>query len=230
MLNFLFLLVPFFAQADFTNDAEFGVILTSGNTKTQSFSIKDQTRYNWEKNVIQFNALGLRAENRGVLSAKNWALGLRYERELSTVWNAFASQSAEGDRFNGIRQRYNSDLGGKYYIKKAEKDFMWFAEAGYRYTKENSTAGTKNSFQKLRLYSEAEYFWSPTVSTKLWAEYLPNFTVSEGWLLNSEFSVAAALNSYFALKTAYLFRFNNLPPVAAGKTDTALTTSLVAKF
>jgi len=226
----LFLLAPLFARADFTNDAELGVIVTNGNSKTQSLSVKNQSRYTWVKNVMQFNLLGLRAENRDVLSAKNWALALRYERELSPEFNGFAAQSAEGDRFNGIRQRFNSDLGGKFYFDKREKDFLWFAEAGYRFTKENSTANVQNNFQKLRLYSEAEKYWSPTVSTKLWAEYLPNLSLSEGWLLNSEASVAAALNATFAVKTAYLLRYNNLPPVAAGKSDTGFTTSLVAKF
>ncbi|RZA09500.1 MAG: DUF481 domain-containing protein [Proteobacteria bacterium] len=218
------------AHADFTNDAELGVIVTNGNSKTQSLSVKDQSRYTWDKNVVQFNALGLRAENNDILSAKNWALALRYERELSSIFNAFAAQSAEGDRFNGIRQRFNSDLGAKYFIYKLEKNITWFAEAGYRFTKENSTAGLRNNFQKARLYTEAEKYWNPTVSTKLWAEYLPNFTVGEGWLFNAEASVSATLTSVFAVKSAYLLRYNNLPPVAAGKSDTGFTTSLVAKF
>lgn len=218
------------AHADFKNDAELGLIVTNGNTKTQSLSLKDATNYTWEKNVATFTGNFLRAEQNDALSAKNWGIGLRYEREIHALLNAFAAQQVEADRFAGIRQRYNSDLGAKYFLRKLDKDFIWFFEAGYRFTKQNNTSGTVDNFQKARVYGEAEKFWSPTTSTKLWVEFQPNFTLSRAWLLNSEASVSSALSSVFAIKTAYLVRINNLPPVAAGKTDTSFTTSLVAKF
>jgi putative salt-induced outer membrane protein YdiY len=49
--------------------------------------------------------------------------------------------------------------------------------------------------------------------------------------MNSELSISAALNNVFSMKTGYLLRYDNLPnPGAFAKTDTLLTTALVAKF
>lgn len=219
------------AFAEFKNESEAGVVITSGNSRTNTYNAKTITQYLFDKNTLRLEASYLQAKQSGVLSAENWLLGLRYERELSEKLSVFLGQSVESDPFAGFLQRYNSDLGAKYYLYKLEKNFVWFAEGGYRFTRENSTGGVHQNFQKARFYTEAEKFWSEATSTKLWVEYIPNFTVSQAWLLNGEASVASALNSTFSVKTAYLVRYNNRPPVAkADKTDTTFTTALVAKF
>jgi putative salt-induced outer membrane protein len=227
-----FATVSISALAETKNSSEAGIVSTTGNTKTTSYNVKDQTIYTFaEKNKVQFDGSYLQAKQNGVLSAENWMLGLRYERELSPLWSLFVGQSVEGDQFSGFLQRYNTDAGAKYFIIKKEKDIVWFAEGGYRYTKEHRIDETHKEFQKGRVYTETEKFWTPTTSTKLWLEYVPNFTESEAWLLNGEASVSAALNTMFSIKTAYLVKYNNLPAAAGAKqTDTTFTTALVAKF
>jgi len=68
-------------------------------------------------------------------------------------------------------------------------------------------------------------------AVKVWAEYLPNLTLSQGYQANGEFSLNATLSSILSLKTAYLLKYNNTPPAPATQyLDRLLTTSLVAKF
>ncbi|MGZ3712440.1 MAG: DUF481 domain-containing protein [Bdellovibrionota bacterium] len=218
------------ARADWKSDNEAGVVVTTGNSTTQSLNAKTTTDRTFAKNLLRLQGSYLRAKQSGVLSALTWSLGFRYERELSEKFSVFAGQSVEGDRFAGILQRYNTDLGGKYFFYKLPKDFIWFAEAGYRYTKEH-TATYSKGFQKARLYSEAEKNWTDSTSTKLWVEYIPNFTVSQAWLFNSEPSLSSAVSTYFSIKTAHLVKYSNAPVSAAlKKTDAAFTTALVAKF
>jgi putative salt-induced outer membrane protein len=219
------------AHADWKDSSEAGVVVTSGNSKTMSYNLKSSTQYLFDLNTLQLDGSYLQSRNKGVTSAQSWLIGLRFERALSNQWSAFLGQSLEGDRFSGFFQRYNTDLGAKYFLYKLDKDILWFAEAGYRFSRENSTNGTSKNAQKARLYSEAEKFWSKSTSTKLWVEYIPNFTVSQAWLLNGEASVSSALDSTFAVKSAYLVKYNN-NPASSGvlKTDTVFTTSLVAKF
>ncbi len=218
------------ALADWKSESEAGVVITSGNSTTQSLNAKSGTEYTFEKNMLRLQGSYLQAKQSGVLSALAWSLGLRYERELSQMLSVFAGQSVEGDQFAGILQRYNSDLGAKYFFYKQPKDFIWFAEGGYRYTKENAVTYSKG-FQKARVYTEAEKNWTATTSTKLWLEYIPNFTLSDAWLFNTELSLSSAINSYFSIKTAYLVKYSNAPAsISAKKTDTAFTTALVAKF
>jgi putative salt-induced outer membrane protein YdiY len=220
-----------FAEEKLTDESQAGVVITNGNSSTQTYNVASKTRYAWDKNAVELNGKYLRGSTSGTVTALNWLVGLRYERELSEVLSLFLGESAEGDQFAGVLQRYNTDAGAKYYFRKLEKDFTWFAEAGYRYTSQHDVTGLTKGYQKARLYSEAEKYWAPTTSTKLWAEYVPNFTVSQQWLLNSEASVSSSLNSVFAVKVAYGWRYNNSPPLAsAQKSDTTFSTSLVAKL
>lgn len=231
MLGLLLLCTSAPAFAEFSNESSLGLVITSGNSKTETFNAKTMDKYVVEKSTFRFDGAFLRAKQKGVLNAKNWLLGLRYERELSPQFSGFLAQSVEGDRFAGILQRYNSDLGGKYFFYKIEKELNWFAEAGYRFTRERGTNGVTRSFNKARVYTEAEKYFTPSTSAKFWVEYVPNFTESKSWLLNTELSVASALGSVFSIQSAYLLRYNNTPPVAgAVKSDRSFTTSLVAKF
>ncbi len=231
MFFLLSILLSLPAQAELRNESEAGVVITNGNSQTQSYSVKNKSSLVLGPSSYIFTGSYLKARAGGVESAESWMLGLRYEHALSERLSLFVAQAVEGDKFAGILQRYNSDLGAKYYFYNTEKDFIWFAEGGYRFTKEHTTRGTNSNFHKARLYSEAEKFFSESVSGKLWAEYIPNFTVTQAWLFNSELSLSAALNSVFAVKSGILLRYNNLPPVAsAQKADTTFTTALTAKF
>jgi putative salt-induced outer membrane protein len=227
----LLLTLPAMAQAHWSTDGEAGIVNTTGNSRAQSYSLKDKTGWTLGKDTYSVMGNYLESQSNGVQTAKNFLLGIRYERALSDVLSAFLAQDVMGDQFAGILQRYNTDLGLKYFFAKREKDLIVSTEGGYRYTSEHTTTNQTNSYQKARLYAEGEKYWSPTVSTKLWAEYVPNFTVSTNWLFNTEASVSAALNSVFSLKTAYLVKYNHAPPVVtAVKTDTVLTTAIGAKF
>jgi hypothetical protein len=138
-------------------------------------------------------------------------------------------QKVESDKYQSINQRYSSDLGGKYFIKK-DQGISWFAEAGYRFTRENYPYGFKN-LNFARLYHEIEDNYGNGLTLRWWFEYLPNITAWKAYQFNTELSVAMMLSEYFSLKTGYLIRYYNEPPVGVAKTtDTTLLTSLVAKF
>ncbi len=227
----LFLAVFSAQAAELKNESEAGLVVTNGNTQTRSYSVKNKSILTQDKNNYIFSGNWLYATSQGVQSAESWILALRYERELSEKLSVFLQQSVEGDKFAGILQRYNTDVGAKHFFYKTEKDFIWFAELGYRFTSEHTTKGTNESFHKARLYTEAEKYFNETVSSKLWIEYIPNFTETRAWLLNSELSLSAAMNSVFSVKSALLLRYNNQPPVATAKeADTVFTTALTAKF
>jgi putative salt-induced outer membrane protein YdiY len=233
LLCWLFVALPAYAtpKPAFEHNSEAGVVITNGNSQAQSYSLKAFSAYQQEKNRYSAGGHYLRATSSGKESAENWMLSLRYERLIKDKLSAFLAQAVEGDEFAGILQRYNSDLGAKYYFYRSEKDFIWLGEAGYRFSAEHTTKGTHESFHKARIYTETEKYWRENISTKLWIEYIPNLTTSRAWLLNSEFSLSAALSDVFALKTSMLLRYNKTPPVAtAQRADTTFTTALTAKY
>ncbi|MCO5141588.1 MAG: DUF481 domain-containing protein [Oligoflexia bacterium] len=219
------------ASAEWKNESEAGVVITEGNSKSQSLNLSQKTSYQHLQNKWSFGAGYLQSKSAGVLSSRSWDLMLRYDREINEKLGAFISQQIESNEFAGYKQRYNTDLGAKYYFIKEEKQTEWFAEAGYRFTKENKVSGAKSNQHKARVYSEFFKQWNESVSSKLWGEFVPNFTVSKQWLFNSEASLSVMMNSILSLKTAYLLKYSNEPSiVGAKKTDSVFTTSLVAKF
>jgi putative salt-induced outer membrane protein len=206
-----------------------GVVLTSGNTDTSTLNFGDETTYRFAENLVKLKALYLYQKSAGVISGKSWSLGLRYERILTERLNVFLGETIEGDRFAGVNQRYSTDLGAKYSLVK-EDALTWFAELGYRYTKENLLL-VQRKLHYARAYTEIEKKFSPTVSGKYWLEYLPNFTRSTDWQLNTELSLSAAISSIFSVQSAYLLKYDhelNAPGLV--NTDKIFTTSLVAKF
>lgn len=217
-------------EVGFKNESEAGVVVTSGNAPTQSYNFKQQNAYGWDKNTLKLNGRFLKTIANQLESARNWAVALRFERGFGESWSLFAGQELQSDVFAGIDQRYNTDLGGKYLITKSDA-LKWNAEAGYRYTNEFRVNNTVQRSQYGRVYSEAIYTFNPTVSAKYWLEYLPNFSFSNDWQLNTELSLSATLTEIFSVKTGYLVRYDNQINVGATKTtDTTFTTALVAKF
>jgi len=226
------LLLALPAQAEYKNESEAGVVIASGNSRSQSLSFKQDGKYLFgEKNTLGLKGAFLQSKSFGVLDAKRWDATLRYDRELNPSLSLFAAQGVESDRFAGFLQRYNSDIGPRYVIYREEKAWDWIAELGYRYSRERRLSGENVNKQQARLYTELSRSWSDTASSKLWVEYIPNFSNGTDWALNTELSTAAAISSYLSVKLAYLLKFVNQPaPGATQKRDTLYTTSLVAKF
>lgn len=235
MKLFLFLLLlststNAFAIDGLKNESEVGVVLTSGNNEVSTISGKQASTYVSGLDTYSFTGRYLTSSNSGVRQALQWGLGLKYDRGLADDFSVFLGQILESNIFQNINQRYATDLGGKVIFYNAEKEFTWFAEGGYRFTRENYPFGFKN-LNFLRIYTAAERFWNPNFSGKLGVEYLPNLTLWKAYQLNASASINAAVNSVFSVKTGFDFRYNNEPPAGArSNSDRIFTTALVAKF
>lgn len=219
------------ARAELHNESEAGVVIATGNSRSQSLSFKEKFSYEWGRNVLGLRGSFLQTKSLGVLSAKRWDIQLRYERNFSDRFSLIFAQSVQSDRFAGYQQRYNTDFGPKYVIYRVEGKWEWVAEGGYRYSKERKLDASRDIRQQGRIFTELKRQWSETASSGFYVEFVPSFRDFSDWELKSELSSTAAFNSIFSLKAAYLLKYDNVPAVAtAQKRDTEFTTSLVAKF
>lgn len=217
--------------AQFTHESELSLVQTGGNSDVQTNNFKTTNLYKWVANQVKFGGHYIYGETENGVSARNWDVNGKYERVLSPHLSLTAGEIIEGNKFTGIKARYNSDLGVKYYYIKTDlKNF--FSELGYRYSIEDRYEPLPNTFDnKARLYNEFSHKISETVQYKLWLEYIPNFTESNDYLINGEASLTSILNSVFSLKVAYLGMYDNRPAFLGFKNyDYMTTTSLVAKF
>jgi putative salt-induced outer membrane protein len=217
-------------KSPYTNESQAAIVQTSGNSETESYSLKQLSTYVKDKDTYKATASYLKTATNSTETALKWDAGLRYERALSELWSAFAGHQVESDKYAGYWQRYNTDVGGKYIITKTDK-LESLAEAGYRYTHENNAGDATTHYNSIRTYIEGVYKINETNSAKLFVEYLPNIDEADDYQVNTEASLSSAINTMFSLKVAYLLKYDNVPAATATeRTDKTLTTALVAKF
>jgi putative salt-induced outer membrane protein len=224
------LLISNVTQAQISNESEVGIASANGNTKTQTYNLKQINDYKWNTNVLSFKSRYLNAKANGVETARFFMGSLRYEKQYSNHLGLFLGETFEKDKFAGIDKRVITDFGTKYRFIESEMT-KFFSEVGIRYMHEERLDDSQAYSNYGRVYTEWEHKWNTNFSTKYGAEYLPNLSENKDWQLNSEFSMVSLLNSVFSLKSGVLLRYDKLPaPGIKYNTDTLFTTALVAKF
>lgn len=243
----LLVLVPFIAiaqESKLSNESQLSIIQTGGNSAIETYNFQTKTDFVKNKNEYEIGGhyvLGTseNAEGDTEESARNWDYYGKYTRDLSNKLGVFLKYQVEGNEFSGIIQRNNSDAGLKYtFIKTDKKSF--YSELGLRQTEEtrllkDEDGEDKFSFNKGRVYSEISQKLSSTLSYKFWAEYLPNFTESEDYLINFEPSVSVVLSDNLSFKVSYRGAYDNQPSINEDGSrqkhlDYTTATSLIAKF
>lgn len=228
LVMFLFSLSAF---AVLKNESELAYLQTGGNSDVTTMNAKTTNWYERNAHIFRFGGHYIYGESNNGVSARNWDANVRYSIEIRPKLHFTFGEVLEGNQFTGIKTRYNTDVGLKYFfIQNDQKTF--FSEAGYRYTIEDRYLPEENTYDnKGRLYTEYSRKSSETMQYRFWLEYIPNFTIGKDYLINGEASLISILNSIFSLKVAYLGMYDNLPASEDLKTyDYAITTSFIAKF
>ncbi len=213
-----------------THESEASLVNSGGNSELQAYNVKTSNKYKFTRDSINFGGHYTYGEANNSLSARNWDVNSKYELGLSAKTSAILAETVEGNSFQDVKVRYNTDTGLKYQLTKSDRN-DWFFEGAYRYTVEDRYVADNVYQHKARTYTEWNHKQSETLQWKLWLEYLPNFSAGSDWMLTGEASMTTILTSMFSLKVAYKGLYDNLPAQPGLKNyDYITTTSLVAKF
>lgn len=213
----------------FKSVSEAASIITGGNTDLKTYLVKTDNVWKWTNNALTLKGDYTYGESNEVRSAERWSIGLRYDRYLNDRLSVYLGEVVEANRFAGFRRRFNTDLGAKYILINTDKTKS-FAEAGARYTIEQIRDQDDFNDWKGRAYYEISRKFSEAITGRFWAEYIPNFSRSEDYLLNFEPSIAVTMSSNLSLKFAFLFNYDNAPALGNGKQDYGYTTGIIANF
>lgn len=213
------------------NESELSEVLISGNTDSQSTSLKQKTSFTFSNlNTIVGSGRYLMTQSNGTTTARAWDATGRYERALTNYWSLYTSYGAESDIFAGYIQRDNFDLGAKYYFIKRDNENL-IGEVGYRNQHSYLVPGINRTENLGRIFSEYSKKFSKTSEGKIYVEYLPNFTNSKAYQLNAEPSLSAAISSIFSVKMSYLMKYQGVVPAGLREhLDTTYSTALVANW
>ncbi len=225
------------------DESELGYIVVGGNAKSQSFSGKQATWYQFDNDILKLSGhyLSSKAQNQATKQlegvAENWSAVLRFEHiVIPNTFNVYTQAGVRGDRFVGVDFGQAYDLGVKYFWVSSET-VKFFSEVGYQYLKEdfiaNSTPGSPayREAHFLRLYSQVDYIYTPSIKFGLWLEYLPDITEEENYRVNFSPYMLAILSDTFSLKFGYEGYYRNLPVSPNTiRFDYRHVTALIAKF
>lgn len=225
------------------DESELGYIVVGGNAKSQSFSGKQATWYQFDSDLLKLSGhyLNSKAQNQTTKQlegvAENWSAVLRFEHSIiPDTFSIYTQGGMRGDRFVGVDFGQAYDLGLKYYWISSET-VKFFSEAGYQYLKEdfvensNPAAPAYREAHFVRLYSQIDYIYTPSIKFGLWAEYLPDIKEQDNYRFNFSPYMLAVLSDTFSLKFGYEGYYRNLPVSPNTiRFDYRHVTALIAKF
>lgn len=222
------------------HESELGYIVVGGNAKSQSFSGKQATTYQWTNDLLKFTGhyLNAKAQNQATRAvegtAENWSAALREEHTFITdKFNGFVQAGVSGDRFVGVELGQAYDLGAKYFWI-SDDSIKFFSELGYRYLHEDlELNNVKSELEShfVRAYTQIDYIYSPSIKFGLWVEYLPNLKDNENYRVNFSPYMLAILSDTFSLKFGYEGYYRNLRVgTNPERLDYRHVTALIAKF
>jgi putative salt-induced outer membrane protein YdiY len=228
------------AKLGLHHESELGYIVVGGNAKSQSFSGKQLTSYQWDRDLLKFNGHYLSSQAQDSTTkatqgtAENWSVSLREEHSIvKDKFDWFVQAGASGDRFIGVDLGQSYDLGLKYYWVSNDS-LKFFSEAGYQYLHEDLSLNNISSTLEshfARLYSQIDYTYKPSIKFGFWVEYLPNLKDNENYRINFSPYMLAILSDTFSLKFGYEGYYRNQPVGTNTEyLDYRHVTALIAKF
>lgn len=227
---FVILLFPCLACAKYSHESEVSSVTTGGNTDVETYLFRTVNKLEFDNTIYRLSGHYTYGEASGVVSARDWDINISFEHKIRRNMSWFIGEVAEGLPFQGIRARYNSDIGLKYYyIKLDERNF--FSELGYRYTVEDQVQPGEDQYEhKGRFFTEYNDKPTKNFSYRLWIEYIPSFTKGD-YLFIHEASITSILSSIFSLKLAFRGNYDQKPVSPGLKNyDYSYTSSLLARF
>jgi putative salt-induced outer membrane protein len=223
------------AHAEWTGKGEAGLVISTGNTDTETANVKFELAResgNW-KNA--FGGVAVYASDSEAATAQRWELSTQQDYNFSpkTFW--FGAARYEEDRFSGFEYQATISTGlGRKFIDKDRTKFTGTAGVGYKVieTRDAFDPDTGALLERGERTADAvfrgtlDYEHNFTETTKV----LDKFTVEAGadnTFYQNDLSLEVKMTAVLALAVGYSVRHNSDPPFGFEKTDTLTTVNLV---
>ena len=217
----------------FSNETNFALVDTSGNTDTLTVAGKNEMKYKFtDKWTGSWLVGGLYGKSDGDKTAERYFTDLRADYAINDHWYAYGLGTWFRDEFAGFDHRLSIGPGVGYKFLIGPKHFL-LAETGLNYAYEDYTDSNEDTEEFLEGRLFGKYEWAFTEKTKFSQslEYLQSLADSSMRKLNSETALVTAITDILALKISYSVFYNNDPrPSDLDDTDTILATSLVITY
>ena len=212
------------------DSADFGLVLTTGNTENLNVSLTNKFIYTWSNAEFTLDAAALRTENTtrelandtagntvvvtetDTTTAEMYAVGGKYTRKIREAFFWYVNAGWVSNKPTGIDNRYGAGGGLGYRFFKTEVQTL-AVEFGVDYTKEEQTTGFSDSFAGARVFLGYLYNISKTSSFTEDLTVLENLSDTDDLRARSVSALTASLSQKLALKVSLTLMYDNQPVV-----------------
>jgi len=208
------------------SEIAFGLVMTTGNTEEENLNGHGDFTRDAEKWRHNFHIDTLRSSKDEVLSAQKLYGSIKSDYKFSDDRYFFSRISYEDDRFSGFDYQVDVTFGyGQSLLDRDNLKLKVDVGPGNRWSKLDS--GSSDSEVIVRLAGNLVWTISDTAEfeQKLSTEIGNDATISR-----SVSSVKSNILGKLAMKLSYSVKHNSEVPLAASKTDTETSVTLVYSF
>ena len=223
-----------YAAADWSGKGEAGLVISSGNSETESANFKVELTNeigDWKHSA---GIVGLYASQDDVDTAERWALFGETDYSLNPKTFVFAAFRYEQDEFSGFDSQATISGGiGRKFIENERTKFVGTAGLGYKILE---TSDVEDDFGVVIERGDIEsdpiargtldFEHAFTETTKLVNEFIVESGSSNTYAENAT-SLQVKMNSKLALSVGFTVRHNSEPPDGFVSTDKLTTINLV---
>ncbi|NRT55938.1 DUF481 domain-containing protein [Sphaerotilus uruguayifluvii] len=214
-----------------------GASLSSGNSRTSSFSLAGQGVRITDQDKLGVQASALYASSQGTTTAEQLRAGARYDYNLGPSTFAFGLADLEHNRPANLSLRGVVGAGAGLHLIRTETDTLdvfgglaWNAD---RYVDAALVAGEMRSsynYAAVLLGEESQHRLSDTVSVFQRLTVYPNLRERGEFRASFGSGLAVALSNAMNLNVGLSYAYNSDPGAGRKKGDTLLTTGVSVKF
>ena len=218
-------------KSPWTSTVELGFVTTTGNTETQTTSLKADVVYEVDKWRHTGHAEGYGnssedAAGNSVVSAERYLISGKSDYKFNEHDYAFALIELKDDRFSGFEYENTISAGyGRKVIKEDDTELDLEIGPGVRLFKVDNTASDEEAILRL-----AGKYWLQISANSKFTQDLKFDIGEEITSTESVSAIQANINSTLALKFTYTIRNKSDVPVGVEKTDTEAAMTLVYTF
>jgi len=218
-------------EKNWSDEAEFSYVSTSGNSQTTTLAGKNLLKYKFTEKIDgEWDIAALFSEDRDITTAERYSTNIKGSYLLTEHLYTGLAAGWMKDRFAGFDSRYyvGPFIGNKFY--NGPKHFLK-GELGINYAHEEYIDDTDESFGEGSLYGLYEYLFTEKTKFSQAADFLYDFNSSDNWKFLSLSAITVSITEIFSIKASYEYRYVNRPvPDTLDTTDTTVAIALVANL
>lgn len=208
------------------NEAELGLVSTSGNTDTSSINTRIDITNEREKWRHNLHFEGYSSESDNLTSAERYQFSEKSDYKFNQYDYLFLRTEYDDDRFSGFDYQASFSTGyGRRFLERGDMTFDAEMGPGIRYSKTRLMDTKKEGLVRIAL----KYVWDISENSRfvqeLTSDRSSNLAVSK-----SVTTFQANINSSLAMKFTHTIRHKSDVPVGTKPVDRETATTLVYLF